>query len=127
MTRVELMEGFGDLLERTRDWSNFEARIKGFVSEVTRKPNLAPNTAIDNNVSMQKRIRKFLLSVDEDVRQTIFDILMHTRVRAPFLLERVFRLIIQQYNETVLLETLREEISQRIELEKSGKVKLETY
>ena len=39
MTRVDLMTGYRGLVERIRDWSNFEARGKEMITQVLRRPN----------------------------------------------------------------------------------------
>ena len=40
LTRVELLAGYRDLVTRVRDWGNFEARVKGMISELRYQPDI---------------------------------------------------------------------------------------
>ena len=42
MTRQELMTGYLSLVERLRDWRNFETRVMGMLSLIQRQPQVKP-------------------------------------------------------------------------------------
>jgi hypothetical protein len=69
--------------------------------------------------------KDFFLLDDAKARDAIFDIIRHTLRHAPFMLEKVVRLIVLQYGEYVLLQPFLEAIHQQIEAEKSGVFKPE--
>ena len=116
MTRAELYSGYLNLLERVRDWDDFAERVKGFISGIKRRPSI-PQRQIDPN--NRHIILNFFRSIpDVKTRRSIFSILAHTRDHAPFMFRSVMGMIIQQFNEIAVLESLREAITNRIELEK---------
>jgi len=114
MTRVDLLEGYYNLLTRVRDWDNFAERVCGFVSGVKRRLNVP-----QKQVQANGRAREFFSFVDEKARRAIFKILMHTRNKAPFMLNRVLGLIFQQFTEIANLQSLHQAIMEQIEFEKS--------
>ena len=46
MTRQELMTGYLSLVERLRDWRNFETRVMGMLSLIQRQPQVKPRTCV---------------------------------------------------------------------------------
>jgi hypothetical protein len=154
MSRVELFEGFARLTEQAFDWKNFATRMKGMISGVKRPPNVPTafsdfsEADLDRIFMMLKMAQKtgmmgaleaaqskgkggfrlfkdFFLIEDENARDAIFDVIRHTLRHAPFMLEKVVRLIVLQYSEYVLLQPTLEAIHQQIEAEKSGAFKPE--
>jgi hypothetical protein len=155
MSRIELIEGFARLTERALDWKNFAIRMKGMLSGVKRPPNVPTafsdfsEADLDRILSFLKMTQKsgmlatlltsqgekgkrgfglfkdFFLLDDAKARDAIFDIIRHTLRHAPFMLEKVVRLIVLQYGEYVLLQPFLEAIHQQIEAEKSGVFKPE--
>ena len=67
----------------------------------------------------------FLFSLNEKARNAIFDIFLHTRQHAPFMMRKVVGLIARQYLEYSGLPLLRENLLRQIEFEKS--VDIEQY
>jgi len=124
MTRIELMEGCCNLLQRLHDWDNFAERVKGFVSQVKRKPLLTPEKKLKENVRDELQ-QLFFLSEDEKVRRAVLDIIQYTLQNAPFMLKQVIGSILQQYNEVVLTQSICEELRRQIELEQSGEITIE--
>ncbi|MFQ6041146.1 MAG: radical SAM protein, partial [Candidatus Poribacteria bacterium] len=116
MTRAELFSGYLDLLERTYNWQNFAARVKGMVSGVKRQPKV-PKKKLRWKRFFQAL--RFLRSVDKDARRAIFDIRRHTRKHAPFMMDKVFSLIATQYLHVAKLQSLRETLCKQISLEES--------
>jgi hypothetical protein len=153
MSRLELFTGYARLVEKACDWDNFASRMKGFVSGIKRKPDIPNavitltesdldralmflkmaqrSGMIDSLIASQDGegrsgfglFRDFFLIEDEKARNTIFDIIRYTIRNAPFMLEKVLRLIVFQYAESLQLQPLLEGIHEQIELEKSGAFK----
>jgi hypothetical protein len=121
MTRAELFSGYLNLVERLYDWDNFTTRIKEFVSNVKRQPNVPQKS--EPQQSLPSALTSFILSLDEKAQSAIFNIALHTRQTAPFMMRKVIRLISGQYLEAVNLPLLREAISKQIQLEESVDMK----
>lgn len=149
MSRVETYTGYANLVKRVFDWNNFATRVKGMVSLVKRKPNIPnapPNiseTDLDRALFLLKMaqrsgmmnsltavqgrdakglelFRDFFLIEDETARNAIFDIIRHTVRNAPFMLDKVMKLIVLQYGEWVVLQPYLQLVYDQIEAEKSG-------
>jgi radical SAM superfamily enzyme YgiQ (UPF0313 family) len=123
MTRRELMSGYLNLMERIRDWRNFEARVKSMISLVRRQPQVKPPS-----VPWKLRVGglKFVLfGMDKEARRSAIRLFLYTRRRAPFMLPRVAAMIVRQYVETVDLPFLREAIEAQIRLESREEFKLQ--
>ena len=116
MTRRELLLGYLDLVERIFDWDNFEARMKGFVGNVRRQPNLPPE---DPNSGIVGNLRTVLQAFPNDVQAQINGILAYTEEHARFMMRIVAVLIFRQYFESTRLPSIREEIIQQVEVEES--------
>ncbi|MBI1927573.1 radical SAM protein [Candidatus Poribacteria bacterium] len=118
MTRVELMTGYKHLLERVDDWENFAKRIKGFVSMVKRRPNVTYKQPSEENARLILQ-QLFNAIEDEKARMTIFDMLSSTRQQAPFMLRKIFALIVQHIGVAGMSEPLRAALDKQIALESS--------
>lgn len=123
MTRQELMSGYLSLLERVRDWPNFEARVKGLISRLQRQPKVEPP-----NVSWRLKLGalKFaFFGMNGEARRSAIRLLIYTRRRAPFMMGRVMGMIGRQFIEAAQLPFLREAIETQMRLENDGQFRLE--
>jgi radical SAM superfamily enzyme YgiQ (UPF0313 family) len=122
MTRTELLTGYLELIKQVYAWENFAMRIKGFISNVSRKPK-APSA-----FKYYSRIISFIyfifLRMDRESRKIVLDIIFHTLKIAPFMLPRITGFIIRQYGYAYRPK-LQESIEELINFEKSGKISLE--
>ena len=122
MTRRELMSGYLRLVERLRDWSHFEARVKGMISLIRRQPKVKPRgTTWDPSLGVLKFV---LEGMGKEERQSAIRLLLYTRQRAPFMMSRVMGLIARQYLEAAEVPFLRETIEAQILLESREGFKL---
>jgi hypothetical protein len=121
MTRVELLEGYKELLGKIYSWESFEQRMIGFVSLVQHR--------LENNKSTTptKELRDFKASmkIGPDGTRAIERIISHTLKEAPWLMDRVRGLIIQHYKYCESLDTLLFQIDRQIELESRGELRIE--
>jgi radical SAM superfamily enzyme YgiQ (UPF0313 family) len=124
MTRAELLAGYRDLLKEVRSWPAFEARVKGMVDGVTgRREVLARLAARRRPRSLAKKLGEILSlfrSTDWRGRAAALRILLHTRRRAPFLLNRVTGLVRRQAMDASNLPRLLESIEKEIRREAAG-------
>jgi radical SAM superfamily enzyme YgiQ (UPF0313 family) len=122
MSRAELLTGYLGLIEKVYDWRNFAERIKGFVANVSRKPQ------IPKGMKYYKRVLQFIyftiVQMDADSRKIVLDIIMHTLKKAPFMLPRLTGFIIRQYGYANRPK-LKESIEELIRLEMAGELSLE--
>jgi hypothetical protein len=115
MTRRELMTGYLGLVERLRDWRNFEARVKGMISLLQRQPQVKPRGA---SLEQSMSVFKFVLEgMEPEARQSTIRLLRYTRQHAPFMLGKVLGLIVRQYLEAAEVPFLREMIAAQIHRE----------
>jgi len=117
MTRTELLSGYLSLMKRLYDWDNFAARIKGFISNVERQPNVPQKSKFE--VELSPVLNAFLLSLDEKAQRAISGIFSHTYQHAPFMMRKVFRLICGQYLNAANLPLLSDAILKQIQFEES--------
>lgn len=122
MNRKELLTGYLELIEKVYDWQNFSVRLKGFVSNVKRRPNVA------GQFRHGKRLLQFLFFVFTRVapkaRLIILGIIWHTIKTAPYLLPRITGTIIRQHGYANRPK-LREAIQLLIQQEESGTAQIE--
>jgi radical SAM superfamily enzyme YgiQ (UPF0313 family) len=117
MTRLELMSGYLSLVERVRDWRNFEARVKGMIALVQRQPKVQRRRP---SWKQKWGVLKFaLFTMDKEARRAAIRLLLYTRRRAPFMLPKVVGLIARQYVEAADVPFLRETVEAQIRLESS--------
>jgi Radical SAM superfamily/Domain of unknown function (DUF4070)/B12 binding domain len=122
MTRKELMTGYLGLVERLRDWRNFEARVKGMISLLQRQPQVKPREA---SREQSMGVFKFVLEgMEPEARQSTIRLLRYTRQHAPFMLGKVIALIVRQYLEAAEVPFLREMIAAQIHRESGEGFKL---
>lgn len=118
MTRVELMTGFKRLLKRTDDWDNFAKRVKGFVSMVKRRPNVTYEQAPEEQARLLLQ-QLFNAISDEKTRNAIFDILSYTRQQVPFMLRKIFMLVLRHISNVGWTEQVHQALDKQIALEES--------
>jgi hypothetical protein len=122
MTRQELMTGYLSLVERLRDWRNFETRVMGMLSLIQRQPQVKPRAA---SWEQSMGVFKFVLEgMEPQARQCAIRLLRHTRQRAPFMVAKVIGLLARQYLEVAELPSLRELIEAQIRLESTEESRL---
>jgi radical SAM superfamily enzyme YgiQ (UPF0313 family) len=121
MSRVELLQGYRELLVRVFSWESFTQRVNGFAALVRRPPEIAARS----NPETEIQALLATLDVGPAGRQAIKDIILNTARVAPFFLERVRALIVQhaKYRESV--NTLLFQLDRQIELESSGQLSFE--
>jgi radical SAM superfamily enzyme YgiQ (UPF0313 family) len=122
MTRRELMTGYLGLVERLRDWRNFEARVIGMLSLIQRPPRVKPRSA---SWEQSMGVFKFVLEgMEPEARQCAIRLLRYTHQRAPFMMTKVFGLLARQYLEAAEVPSLRELIESQICLESAEGTRL---
>ncbi len=127
MTRVQLMSGYRGLVQRIRDWRNFEARVKVMISQMLRRPKVKPSRS-------WKRILTFfgfvLFTMDREARRTTIRLFLHTLLRTPlrrvpFIMEKVGGLILWQYIHAAQMPYVEEMIGEQIRLESTQGIERE--
>lgn len=115
LTRLELLSGYRRLVEKVRDWNNFELRVKEMISQQRRKPE----TGSDDTIEFARLFALFglLSSMDEEVRGCCVRMLDYTRQRAPYMMNRVIRQIVQQYLASASVPALLQSVDDQIALE----------
>ena len=123
MTRTELVSGYGGLVERVRDWPNFEARVKGMIARVTRRPQVKPR-ATRFTWKQKLGMVRFFFSLDGEARRTIRRLLLYTRKHAPFMIPRVMKMILQNHLWRAHLPFMRKAIAEDIRLQAASQDRL---
>jgi hypothetical protein len=117
------MTGYLSLVERLRDWRNFEARVQGMISLIQRQPQVKPRTASwEQNMGV---FRFVLEGMEPEARQCAIRLLRYTRQRAPFMMAKVIGLLARQYLEAAEVPFLGELIETQVRLETTGEVTLQ--
>ena len=119
MTRIELMEGYLELLERLYSWEAFAARMKGFVSLVQRPPEPpreAPSEAAKDGWA------QFFASLEPTVQATILELFGHAQRTSPGTTRIVAGKVLQQYLETLKLPHTRQVLEEQIRYESAHDV-----
>jgi radical SAM superfamily enzyme YgiQ (UPF0313 family) len=113
MTRAELVAGYGRLLERVNAWPAFRDRMMGFVSGLRRVPRVREEPLpLDTVRGLAAR-----LGVTGAEAQIVEEIFEHTAARAPFLMRRMKRLIVQHSAYQRTLGRLLDQIERQLEIE----------
>jgi len=121
MSRIQLMQGFQSLYARVFSWESFKERMMGFVSLVSRAPNIRQTP-----VSIEELLKLgTTLNLDPEHCKTIEEIFRYTEQKAPFLLGRVKELVIQFIRYSESARNLIPKLERQIELELSGKLTFE--
>ena len=127
MSRVELLEGYRGLLQRARSWESFQKRIMAFVSSVKREPKVPPPSPAVRQQRMERmaKAQKAMAQLPEDAQKAIMDVVTHTLQAAPYMMERVSALLMQQCMDATLLPYHCDIIRQQIDRAVSGKLRLD--
>ncbi len=121
MTRVELMQGFRDLYEKLFTWESFKERMLGFVSLANRPFNVQqPEVTLEELLNLGPG-----LNLNKEDCEAMAEIFRYTGQKAPYLFGRVKELVVQfiRYRESV--HDFLPGLDRQIELESSGKIKIE--
>jgi radical SAM superfamily enzyme YgiQ (UPF0313 family) len=120
MSRVDLMRGFRDLYLRVFNWKSFEERMTGWVSLITRAPNVEhTEVTLDDILTLGPA-----LELDPEACRTIERVFKHTYQHAPQLLSRVKEMTIQFVKYAQCAYSLIPKLEEQIELEESGELVL---
>ena len=120
MSRIELMQGFRDLMDRVYSWTSFKERMLGFISLVKRCPRVRQKpVSKDELIGLGAS-----LGVEPEGSKAIEEIFEYTEQRAPFMMRRVKELVVQHARYRQSLAHLMPQLDRQIELESSGKLKL---
>ncbi|HEX8772900.1 MAG TPA: radical SAM protein [Pyrinomonadaceae bacterium] len=107
MSMRELLSGYIDLVERIRDWRNFEARIQSLLSQVRRRPRVP----FRFEPSKLLLLMLMLARMKSEARVSALRVLLLTLRRAPFMVERVMAMVAYQYQEALRVPHLKRFIS----------------
>lgn len=110
MTLRELLSGYIALVERVRNWDNFEARVRSMISQVQPRPGV-PWTGYWKEILLSPWL---LVLMDGNARGVTLRLLLHCMRRAPFMLESVMGIIAFQYLETLRTPLLRESVVRQL-------------
>lgn len=116
LSRVELMKGYKELLERVNAWSNFSDRARKFVDLVERRPQVREEPLeVDEAVRLCEKV-----GLSEEGRKHVVDLLAYTNARKPFLMRRVKTIIVQFAKYVKTLEVVLPQLEKQIDLESSN-------
>jgi len=126
MTRVELLEGYLRLIREVRSWEGFARRMTHFLSGIKRKPNVAPPSPAIRAQRMENlmKARQALNSVSDNVRQVVTDVVVHALQCAPYMMEHVRIMMMQQAMDYALLPYHAEIVQRQIDKTLSGRLRL---
>jgi radical SAM superfamily enzyme YgiQ (UPF0313 family) len=114
LSRVQLLEGYRDLLQRLYRWEAFAERMIGLASAVTRPPRVR-----EQPLSLEEALRLTgTLPDDAGAHDAMRAILEHTTRVAPFMLRRVKNLIVQHHKYRGTLQRLYPQIEDQLEIER---------
>jgi radical SAM superfamily enzyme YgiQ (UPF0313 family) len=106
MTLEQLLSGYIDLIERIRDWDNFEARVKTMLSQINRRPRVKSHSSWREALAYIPP----LASMNGKARWVVARLLLHTWRRAPFMIETVAGISLIQYLDAANLPLMKESI-----------------
>jgi radical SAM superfamily enzyme YgiQ (UPF0313 family) len=123
MSTIQLLDGYRDLMEKMYDWGNFEKRVKGMISRVTRRPKVKQGMGSKREVF--GFLRFCLFHMDRTARATTLRLLSFTLRHAPFMLKYVVIQIMNNHAFACKVDDFREVVALQIELLSQHKVTLE--
>jgi hypothetical protein len=115
MTRVELFQGYKGLVSRIRSWEYFGACAKEIVENIRRKPQVLPGPPPDP--ARAEQARRAIESLEEGPRQVVKDVLQHTFLHAPFMLEKIVSALFRFGGLVEWLPNMLKEMDAQIERE----------
>jgi hypothetical protein len=118
MSRLDLMKGYRNLLDKTFSWESFAVRVCGFIS-------LVGQASKQGRVFSGRLDAPRLLNLDDfggEAQKSVERILANTRLEAPFFLPKVQSLIVQhaKYRETI--DKLLPQLDRQIDMESTGRI-----
>jgi radical SAM superfamily enzyme YgiQ (UPF0313 family) len=116
MTRLELLSGYKELMQRVRAWPNFEARVKTMLSQVRRRPARRGKVPW----GLLAMAAKALVRMDPEPRWTAVRLLLYTRRHAPHMVATVMKLFGAQYLAVKQLPAVLDTVDRQIRLETGG-------
>lgn len=121
MKLVELLAGYIKLVERIRDWKNFEQRIHALLTQVRRRPE------VRFRIEPSQLLLLFIMltKMKREARWTTLRLLLFTLRRAPFMAERVMAAVAYQYQEAQRVPYLQRFIAGQIRQLESGEMRLQ--
>ncbi len=118
MTRLQLMQGYRKLAEKIYSWESFSQRIRGFVSNIKRRPNVSEPPLTKSQMLSFRHTG----NSGPDSKQAIEEIISHTESVAPFMMRKVRMLTLQHAKHKQTFDNLLPYIDRLVELESSGKL-----
>jgi radical SAM superfamily enzyme YgiQ (UPF0313 family) len=128
MTRVELLEGYRRLLDQVRSWESLEKRAIGFVAGVKRQPQVKRAPLSRRLLRLSQLIVKRVRSrgkLPPELGQMSGRILRYTLKNAPYMVERVMGLSLQQAGEIMVHPYQCAVIQKQIDAAVRGDLRLE--
>jgi len=119
MTRRELMSGYMNLIERLADWDNFVERVKVFLSGIDPESDKIPRIRYWTQAEIDNAMRALLAFVDDEARRAISSLLSYASEHIPFMMERLLGIVAQGYGYVAFVQSLRETIRKRMDMEES--------
>jgi radical SAM superfamily enzyme YgiQ (UPF0313 family) len=121
MSRIELLQGYGDLYKKIYNWENFKERMIGFVSLSFRPPGVR-----QDEVSVDKLDRLGqMFDLEPEGCKAMKEIFDYTLEKAPYLIGRVKDLVLQFAIHYKSAHELLPKLYHQIELESSGELTYE--
>jgi radical SAM superfamily enzyme YgiQ (UPF0313 family) len=123
MGRAELLEGWRDTMRKFFDWSFIAERLRGWVSLVARAPRVTePQLGKDAAIRNLRGLRERLGLNDADLR-SLEEALEHTYAVAPFMINRVFSVILaNDYQRRSRALFTDEQFREVLAAEREGKI-----
>jgi radical SAM superfamily enzyme YgiQ (UPF0313 family) len=120
MNMSQLLSGYISLVERLRNWKNFERRVQTLLSQIQRRPQLPFRVELNHVVLLVV----MLIELDAEARRTALRLLLYTLRRFPFMVERVMAAVAYQYQEAQRVPHLKRFIAEQIRQLESGEMSL---
>jgi hypothetical protein len=114
MSRIELMQGYSDLLGRIWDWSHFEARATGFIKGVRRAPRLPIEPPGAGHADY---LRKNLDAYPREGRGCAERLLALAETSCPVIVPVVVKLILRAMFEVARLPAVQTQLAVQVERE----------
>ncbi len=121
MTMAELLSGYLDLLERLRDWGNFEFRVKRFLSQVRYRPEAKGHLNWKELVVFGRLFGE----MDRAAQRSTLRLLYYALKKSPFMTKRVMGAVAHQYQEAQRVPKLKKKLGEQIRRLTSGELQFE--
>jgi hypothetical protein len=121
MSLSELLAGYIELVERIRDWRNFEQRVQTLLAQVRRQPQVRFRVQPTQLLLLVVMLAK----MNRQGRRTALRLLLYTLRRAPFMVERVMAAVAYQYQEALRVPHLKRFIAGQIRQLETGELSLQ--